>query len=219
MIGLMILIGWIIGWAIGRAADAVPRLAGKPTRPTDSRPAVWRLLRGGAWREYRLGLLAELGSAVFFGILHLRYGQTTPTLILGAAYTFLLLVTLIDLRYQLVLNIMVYPALLVVLAAYVLMLPVALPLALVGAGFALATFMLTAWLMPGGVGGGDIKLAALIGFTLGFPQLIWALLIGTGSGALAAIWLLLRGRKAPIAYAPYLCLGALIALLYNPFTR
>lgn len=219
MIGLMLLVGWIIGWAMGRAADAVPRLAGKPARSTDARPAIWRLLRGERWLEYRIGLLAELGSAAFLGILHLRYGTSSITLIMTAAYAFLLLVTLIDLRYRLVLNIMVYPALLVVLAAYLVVLPGALPLALVGAGFALMVFMLTAWLMPGGVGGGDIKLAALIGFTLGFPQLIWALLIGTGSGALAAVWLLLRGRKAPIAYAPYLCLGALIALLYNPFAR
>ena len=47
-----------------------------------------------------------------------------------------------------------------------------------------------------------------------------ALLVGAGSGALAAVFLLTRrkDRRTRIAYAPYLCLGAMVALLFNPFT-
>jgi leader peptidase (prepilin peptidase)/N-methyltransferase len=70
------------------------------------------------------------------------------------------------------------------------------------------------------VGGGDIKLAALIGFALGFPEVLWALLVGIGSGGLVALFLLWtrRGdRQTRIAYAPFLCLGAMVALLFNPF--
>jgi prepilin signal peptidase PulO-like enzyme (type II secretory pathway) len=76
------------------------------------------------------------------------------------------------------------------------------------------------------LGGGDVKLALLIGLALGFPTVLWALLVGVGSGAVTAVTLLIISRRQPqkqawnrksqIPYAPFLCLGAIIALLYNP---
>jgi prepilin signal peptidase PulO-like enzyme (type II secretory pathway) len=47
---------------------------------------------------------------------------------------------------------------------------------------------------------------------------LWALLVGVSLGGAAASLALLKGRegRATIPYAPFLCLGALTALLYNP---
>jgi leader peptidase (prepilin peptidase) / N-methyltransferase len=212
---IALLVGIILGWLMSLAADWLPQIAGKKTTPTDQRPALWLVARGQ--RKISLRLLAELGSGLFFVYAVQRYGLSTSGLIVAGAFTFLLLVTLIDLKYRLVLNIMTYPALVILLVVYVIWLPDGLLSALIGSAFALSAFLVTAWVMPNGVGGGDIKLAALIGLAFGFPGLIWALLIGAGSGAAAAIWLMLRGRRSGFAYAPYLCLGALIALIYNPF--
>ena len=62
------------------------------------------------------------------------------------------------------------------------------------------------------------SLAALIGLMFGFPHVLWALLLGIVAGGVFAIGLLARrqSRKLQIPYAPFLCLGAIVALLYNP---
>ena len=80
-------------------------------------------------------------------------------------------------------------------------------------------FLLAALIRRGGLGGGDIKLAALIGLVVGFPEVLWALAAGIVAGGIAALILVFLARweiKSHIPYAPFLCLGAIIALLYNP---
>ncbi len=88
---------------------------------------------------------------------------------------------------------------------------------LVAAGIGLAIggglFLLLALLRRGGMGAGDVKLAAVLGAILGFPAIVPALLGGTLAGGLAAAFLLATrraGRKDPMAYGPYLALGAWI---------
>lgn len=71
-------------------------------------------------------------------------------------------------------------------------------------------FLLVAWLMPGKVGGADIKLMAALGF-----------LLGVQAGAGAAIFGLLMAvsvhavykRKAAFALVPYLSLGVFLAFI------
>ena len=87
---------------------------------------------------------------------------------------------------------------------------------LLGGGMAFAIFFLTAWLRPGELGGGDVKLATVIGVTFGFPQMLLALLVGAGIGAGVAVMMMMTrqaGRKTRIPYAPFLCLGAMALLL------
>ena len=91
--------------------------------------------------------------------------------------------------------------------------------ALVGGAIGLALFLLTALLRPGGLGAGDVKLPTLIGLILGFPQVLWALTLGILTGGITALLLILSRRRGPrsyIPYAPFLCLGAVFSLVYNP---
>ena len=73
---------------------------------------------------------------------------------------------------------------------------------------------LLALLWPNGMGGGDIKLAALMGLFLG-PYVIIALFLGFlfGSvGGITAMSLLGKGRKDQIPFGPYLAAGAAVTL-------
>jgi leader peptidase (prepilin peptidase) / N-methyltransferase len=90
--------------------------------------------------------------------------------------------------------------------------------ALVGAAVMGAVYLLLAVLPGGGVGGGDVRLAPVLGGLLGWlgaGQLFVGLLGGFLVGGLAAVALLaLRrvGLRSSIAYGPAMCLGAWLAI-------
>lgn len=68
-------------------------------------------------------------------------------------------------------------------------------------------------LVPGGFGGGDIKLMAAAGFFLGWKitliSFLIALLLGGIYGALLLI-LQKKGRKDHFAFGPFLCIGMFV---------
>ena len=90
---------------------------------------------------------------------------------------------------------------------------------LVGGGFLLAT----AWIYEkftgvDGMGGGDIKLLAMIGAFLGWPSIPVTLFIASLLGSVVGITCMVitgAGRRLALPFAPFLCSGALIYLFYG----
>src|SRR5437867_1546894 len=81
-----------------------------------------------------------------------------------------------------------------------------------GAG---ALFLMIAVVSGGGMGGGDIKLAAMMGAFLGWPLTAVALLLAFVTGAVAGVLLIAlkrRSRKDPIPFGPSLAAGGVIAM-------
>jgi prepilin signal peptidase PulO-like enzyme (type II secretory pathway) len=215
------LIGMQIAIAAIWASDLLPRLSANARAHLPEAPSTLHLF-DAEWRWLHGASLAL--SAGFFAYLGWRYGPNGQSLVLGGLYAFLLLITLIDVKYRLVLNVLTYPAIGLTLAVQIMLLRAGMRAALVGAGLAFSIFFLTALIRPGDLGGGDVKLAALIGLWHGFPGVLWALLVGVGVGGVATAWITLagsqdgatQGRRIHVPYAPFLCLGALAAFLYNP---
>ncbi|MDH5364236.1 MAG: A24 family peptidase, partial [Dehalococcoidia bacterium] len=88
----------------------------------------------------------------------------------------------------------------------------------VGGSIGFALLLLIAIISRGGMGWGDVKLAALIGLATGFPLVLLALLIGAIIGGLVAVALLIakkRGRKEAIPFGPFLSLATLVTLLWG----
>jgi leader peptidase (prepilin peptidase)/N-methyltransferase len=80
---------------------------------------------------------------------------------------------------------------------------------------AFAAFLVLALLVRGGLGMGDVKLAAAEGLLFG-KVAVEALFLGIVLGGVAAALLLVTrraGRRATYAYGPYLVLGAVVAVL------
>lgn len=76
-------------------------------------------------------------------------------------------------------------------------------------------FLLLAMATRGGVGGGDIKLVAVIGLFLGWPWALLAVFLGALAGGVPALALLLTGRKKrkdPLPFGPFLALGTMAAV-------
>lgn len=85
---------------------------------------------------------------------------------------------------------------------------------LAGGGFLLALGL--AW--RGGMGGGDVKLAALVGVVLG-PWVLMALFVGAALGAVVGLALMAsgrRGRKDMVPFGPFIALGSVTTLFFGP---
>jgi leader peptidase (prepilin peptidase) / N-methyltransferase len=90
---------------------------------------------------------------------------------------------------------------------------------LVGGGFLLAT----AWAYEkftgvDGMGGGDIKLLAMIGAFLGWPSVPVTLFVASILGSVIGIGMMVAtgaGRRLALPFAPFLCSGALAYLFYG----
>ncbi len=69
-----------------------------------------------------------------------------------------------------------------------------------------------------GMGGGDVKLAAMLGAFLGWPLVMVAIFLGVVAGGLGALLLLLlrlKGRRDEVPFGPYLALGGLVTVFWG----
>lgn len=223
MIVLLALLGALIGWLMSIAGDILIRSSSTPVPHPASAfhlPAIWRLIsRRATDRTVLADALLELVSAGAFAVIYALHSDLGQALWLFGAFAFFALITIMDYKYRVVLNILTYPGMVIALVTNVVLLrqPI-LPIAL-GMFFAFGVFYLTAMLRPGGLGGGDVKLATLMGAAFGFPLVLWALLVSAAASAIVIIVLLAVRRGTPrqaIPYAPFLCLGAVVILIFSP---
>lgn len=171
----------------------------------------------------------ELASGLLVAAAYLNYGLTGQGAVAALFGLFMLLIFAYDLRHQIIPNVIVVPA-------------IALALIVLLYQFVLfsnhATWQLTAWsadpesyLLAGGilglfflalsvvskgtwVGGGDLKLAVLIGLTVGWPNALVAMMLAYLIGAAYAVVLLASRRatmKTAIAFGPMLVIGYFVA--------
>jgi prepilin signal peptidase PulO-like enzyme (type II secretory pathway) len=207
------------------SAPASPSRSASPPRASPRpRLALWELLtfavRQRSWPHLPgsrwLQIAVESLTAVLFAYLWERFGPSWKLLAMTLIGSFFVLIAIIDLRYHLIPNVLTYPAAAATLLLQLVVPGQSLPIALLGGAMGLAPFLLVALLKPGDIGGGDVKLAAVIGLMVGFPLVLWALLLATVAGGITAVLLLLTrrwGPKSHMPYAPFLCLGAMCCLI------
>ncbi|WP_456273874.1 prepilin peptidase [Bacillus sp. AK031] len=85
---------------------------------------------------------------------------------------------------------------------------------LAGAAIGFALLLLIAVISKGGMGGGDIKLYAVIGFVMGVKPMLLSFFLATLLGSVIGIIGLAFGffqRKKPIPFGPFIAAGALIS--------
>ena len=177
-------------------------------------------------------LLVEVGMGILFALLGFYYGLSIGFLFVGFYASLFVLLAIIDLEHRLILNRIVYPAIGISLIlapfwsnttfnrsfiGHDSMMGTFLSSVVGGAIFFLV-FLIIALVYRGGMGGGDIKMAGLIGLAIGLSNVPAALLISLiGGGLVAGLLLLLKvkQRKESIPFGPFLSLGAVIALLWG----
>lgn len=163
---------------------------------------------------WQIGLIA-LAAVGLAWLAQRQWGETTKAFVCAVEAWFFLAVLLIDLKYRLVLNRMIVPALPLFLTANWLIGTASLPSLILGGVVGFGLFLCIALVVPGAMGMGDVKLAGLIGATVGLTGVLMALYVGIIFGGIAAIVLLVRHRFQTgmrMAYAPYLVLGTWLVL-------
>jgi len=215
-------LGLINGWLVCWLSDRLPHLAVGKNKPLANRRNALSPPYSFAKQQKQFMPLAVpvmLLTAVLYVYLWYLLQFSANFFFLASLCTFLILIAVIDLKYQLILNILILPAIAIMLLYQFLPATQSSWFALLGGFAAFFLFLLVGLLSPGGLGGGDIKLAAFLGVTFGLPYLFWALLAGVLAGGVTAVFLLFARRwqpKSHIPYGPFLCFGAIVALLYSP---
>lgn len=167
--------------------------------------------------------LMEGANALLYLLLVLHFGPGLQSLFGAAFCSSLLVVTGIDFDHQLIPDVITLPGMLVGLAAS-LVLPLSfldsIAALAAGGGFFWAVAAISDKLLgKPGMGGGDIKLAAMMGSFLGLGNLAVAVFLALLSGSLISIVLMALGRKSRkdvIPFGPFLALGGMIALFLGP---
>jgi len=184
----------------------------------DNIPLVsWLLLRGrcrscGTSIPWKYPLV-ELVTALLVAGCVFAFGLTWDAAVAALFCAALVAVSVTDVERRIIPNRIVLPAAAVILVAQTLLHPS--PEWLL-AGVGASSFLLLAALAyPAGMGMGDVKLALLLGVTLGRVVPV-ALMIGMVSALVPAVVLLARhgqaARKMGIPFGPFLALGGVIGL-------
>jgi leader peptidase (prepilin peptidase) / N-methyltransferase len=168
-------------------------------------------------------LLIEVGTPGLFVAAGAVFPSFVHSLLVAPFLGLMLAVALIDARWRIVPNRIVYPALvgfgIALLAADLLGGGVDVVNGLVGMAAYAVPLLLLALVAPRGMGMGDVKLAALIGLVLGAFGLAYvaiAAAVGTilgGLGGLLAVVAFRYGRRQQIPFGPFLAAGAVVSAL------
>lgn len=156
-----------------------------------------------------------LTAALFMGVF-LRWGISAYTLAGWALTVILVSSAFIDLDEGIIPDVITIPG--VVLGLVVSFVTIGFFPALWGALAFGGVLFLVAVISKGGMGGGDIKLAAVIGAFTGLPGAAVTLLLSSFMGAVFGITLMLMGRagrKTPVKFGPFLAVAAYTAYLFS----
>jgi leader peptidase (prepilin peptidase)/N-methyltransferase len=194
---------------------------GTPVRPYDNVPILSYLLLHGRCRSCkarispRYPLVEALTAALCVGAV-LAHGSAAGIALGVTLILFVVPAALIDLEYRIIPNRLTAAGTVLALVIGLALDPSGEPERLIAGAAAGGFLLLAALAYPGGMGMGDVKLAAVMGLFLGrdvAPAIFVALL----AGALAGAAIIARkgtreGRKTAVPFGPFLALGALVGV-------
>lgn len=185
-------------------------------------PVFSWLILGGKCRYCKIKLakqypIVELINGLAFLGIYLWMGMTAQFVIVSILFSTLLVISMIDMRYQIIPNGTVIFLFFIGIASLILQTHTILD-GIIGF-FAVSIPLLIIHIVTNGnMGMGDVKLMAVCGLILGWKNILLALMIGSIVGSVVGITMIalkLMNRKQQIPFGPYLSLGILIAALFG----
>ncbi len=194
---------------------------GAGVKPYDNVPVLsWLLLRGhcrscSAPISKRYPLVEALTALLCVGAV--LAGGSTAAIVLNVTFILLLVpIALIDVEHRIIPNKLTALGAVLAIAIGTALDPSGEPERLIAGVAAGGALLVTALAYPGGMGMGDVKLAAVMGLFLGSAAavaMLVALLAGVLFGALITARVGARAaRKTAIPFGPFLAFGSLVAV-------
>ena len=167
--------------------------------------------------------LVEGLTAILSLLIYWKFGPSAQYLCVFLFVCSLIVITFIDLDHQIIPDVISLPGIPVFFLAAVFVMKLRFLDAflgfLIGGGVLYSiAFVYELITKREGMGGGDIKLLAMIGAFLGWQSLLFVLLISSFAGAAVGIAIMiLKGRdmKYAVPFGPFLSLGAIAYLFFG----
>lgn len=154
--------------------------------------------------------------SLFYLLIFIQNGYSIESILYCLFTTTLLLLSIIDLKtYEIPIQLNLFIGALGIIR--ILTDPAHIISYLIGF-FSVSTFLLIIYLLTKGkgIGGGDIKLMAVSGLIVGFPNILVAFLIGCILGSIIhTIRCKVSNANHMLAFGPYLSVGLFLSMLYG----
>ncbi|TCT19627.1 leader peptidase (prepilin peptidase)/N-methyltransferase [Melghiribacillus thermohalophilus] len=199
---------------------------GRRLTPGDLIPVLSYIWLKGKCRDCNAGIsplypVMELLTAFLFVVAFDQIGFQWELLVAFTLISLLAIVTVSDLNYMIIPDrVLVFFSVLFVVER------VLIPLSpwydsLLGAATGFLLLLAIAIVSKGGMGGGDIKLYAVIGYVLGLKGVLLSFFLAALIGSVAGLAGIIAGRinrQKPIPFAPFIATGSILAYFYSePF--
>lgn len=196
--------------------------------PKDNIPLLSYILLKGRCRNCKSKIsiqypIVEFLTGLTYLIIYLTYGLSIQSLVHIILSSALIIIAFIDLNDQIVPDVISLPGIVIgfiisFFVSHISYMNSALGV-LVGGGIILIIGLAGSIIFKKeAMGGGDVKLAAMIGAFLGWRYIMISLFLGFFLGALAGILLILskiKSREDAIPFGPFIVLGSFITLLWG----
>jgi leader peptidase (prepilin peptidase)/N-methyltransferase len=194
----------------------------------DNIPLFSYLILGGRCRHCRTRIswrypAVELLTGILALLCAFYFGFSVAALIYFLFTAALLLITFIDFDHQIIPDRITLPGIPLCVLAAICLPSMTLSQSLIGMLAGGGSLFAVAWvyhLITGkhGMGGGDIKLLAMIGALIGWQGVIFTIFISSAVGSLAGLVVMLQRRgnlKIAVPFGPFLSLGATVYVFWG----
>jgi leader peptidase (prepilin peptidase)/N-methyltransferase len=162
--------------------------------------------------------IVEMVTAVVLVLAYVALGPSADFAVAVVLLAALIAITGIDLQHQLIPDAITLPGILVGLLLNLATGRISWVESVIGILVGGGLFVAIILVSRGGMGGGDLKLGAMLGAFLGWKALLFALFVAIVLGGVVGTVLLvtgLRGRKDPVPFGPFLAAGGAMALFWG----
>lgn len=168
--------------------------------------------------------VVEFISGIFAVGVFLKYGMGLETLIYYTFIATLLVITFIDIDHQIIPDVITLPGIPIFFAASFALPKITLVESILGILIGGGSLFLVAWLYhlltrKEGMGGGDIKLLAMMGAIVGWKGVLFTIFVASAIGTLAGMLIIIKSGKTmklAVPFGPFLAIGGIAYILIGP---
>ena len=194
----------------------------------DNVPVLSYIWLKGRCRHCRIKIsmrypIVELLGGLFALGTYLKFGLTIEALVYYLFCAALLVVTFIDLDHRIIPNVITLPGIPIGFAAGFALPTITYKESLLGILIGGGSLFLVAWIYSlitkkEGMGGGDIKLLAMMGAIVGWQGVFFTIFLASLVGTLAGLAVMLQSRKGmklAVPFGPFLSIGSITYIFFG----